>query len=97
MSKWTPELVIARAAALVKASNAVRMARGDYREACEKYRRTLPPDAGPYIRRNDPVFHLSTQGPYSALWKARYEETKAKRRLETAVRNCPDIHKENAQ
>lgn len=80
---WTVDFVARRAVDFIRAQSALRSAKINYFEACDRYRirHSLA-----RIDRDDAKFHRATNKTYRAVCEARYQARNAKRRLETAVR-----------
>lgn len=89
---WTKDLVARRAAEYLRFEQAMREARLDYRGSCARF-----------IRRNrieirldtsDEEFRRATRKQFLALHAAKRSLYNAKRRLQTAVRNCTELARE---
>jgi hypothetical protein len=80
---WTADLVARRAVDFVRAQSALRSAKFDYFDACDRYRVR---HGLARIDRDDAKFHRATRKTYRAVCEARHQVRNAKRRLETAVR-----------
>ncbi|WP_438396434.1 hypothetical protein [Caballeronia sp. DA-9] len=86
---WTKDLVARRAAEFLRFEQAMREAQLDYRGACARFIRKNRIEVR--LDTSDEKFRRATRKQFLAFHAAKRSFYNAKRRLQTAVRNCAEL------